>query len=103
MANKTKKHFYVEVAGQKVKVMYEDLKARSCLALFIREPELIIKLCSSMDKKQEKRILMHEMFHVLLHVTGCGNNLAMAEEEAIVLALEYNALKIIKQSHSNRR
>lgn len=76
----------IQVCGHTVKIVWHKLKPGEEVenwGMFIPDKDEIRLI----DWDGAKRVLVHELFHCILHYTGHSNGLK--NEEALVTALEY--------------
>lgn len=89
---------YVEILGKKVKVVSKELEG-DLIGRFQDEPELQITLCPKLSKKQKERVLLHEMIHAFMFLTGISVLISGELNEAITLSAEYHIEDLIKSKN----
>lgn len=92
----------VKVLGHDVSVVRKDLKEDNILGRFSSEPVLLIELEISMYDTQSRRVLLHEMIHAALYVSGLAAGMSVDLNEQITLMFEYEAEKLLKESKKGK-
>lgn len=94
------KSYYVNVLGHKIKV--KEVKGfsgnPSQVGRFYEEPEMLIEVLESLDKKAKRKTLFHEMIHAGIFLSGLGGGINYDLNEQITYFFELNGEKILKES-----
>jgi len=85
----------VTILGYPFKIDYTDDLPNDTLGT-TEGYKFLIKVHSSTKGEDRERVLLHEIIHAALHVTGWSSKLGEEDEEGIVVALEHALHKTVK-------
>jgi len=84
--NNPSKPTSISILGQNVRIQYMDLE--DMYGCFEQNP-LTIKMDKGLEGEAFERVLFHELFHAVVHISGLSELLAHDLEEALATACEY--------------
>ena len=84
----------INICGHKIKVRikgYLEADGQDLLGAWVPE----IKTIYLLKNCDWRSVLLHEVMHAILSLSGANEGLSMTKEEGLVLALEYGLIQII--------
>jgi len=80
---------YISVLGHRLKVIHEPLAESDEVWGKFDSDTMTIHLCDSLTPDRRESVLLHEVIHAALFITGHSELMEERKEEALVLALEH--------------